>query len=141
VHLLETELERAYEKVQINTEIAEPQYIVDARLSLEEVNWDLWRDIAKLAPFGVGNPKPLFLFEGVMPRAVEQFGKERQHLKLVFEKQNGEKVSAIKFYAKPEDLGLTSRREVKPKVNLLAHLEKSTFGNYPELRLRIVDLV
>ena len=47
VHLLEQELERAYEKVRINTEISEPQYIVDARLSPEEVNWDLWRDISK----------------------------------------------------------------------------------------------
>jgi single-stranded-DNA-specific exonuclease len=103
VHLLEAELERAYEKVRSDSAVSLPQYAVDARLSLDEVNWDLWRDVAKLAPFGVGNQKPLFLFEGVAPRAVEQFGREKQHLKLIFEKQSGEKVSAVKFFAKPED--------------------------------------
>lgn len=137
VHLLESELERAYEKVRLNRE-TEPRYAVDARMSIDEVSFDVWNDIAKLAPFGVGNPKPLFLFEQLVVNAVEPFGREKQHLKLIFEKSNGEKVSAVKFFAKPDDFGGIA---VGQFINLLAHLENSTFGNRPELRLRIVDIL
>ncbi|MEK7208212.1 MAG: single-stranded-DNA-specific exonuclease RecJ [Patescibacteria group bacterium] len=153
VYLLESELERAYEKVRTISQTTIPQYLVDAKLSLDEVSWDLWRDVAKLAPFGVGNPKPLFLFEQVPILKVEPFGRERQHLKLVFEKQNGERISAIKFYSKPEDFGLENaprsdlgsgeRSDLGTpfRINLLAHLERSTFRDFPELRLRIVAVV
>ncbi|TSC83496.1 MAG: single-stranded-DNA-specific exonuclease [Parcubacteria group bacterium Gr01-1014_17] len=143
VHLLESELERAYEKVRLPAQAglsreAKPQYAVDARISIDEVSWALWNDIAKLAPFGVGNPKPLFLFEQFVVSAIELFGKEKQHLKLVFKKSDGEKISAVKFFSKPDDFGGIAQGQ---NINLLAHLEKSTFGNRPELRLRIVDVV
>ena len=32
----------------------------DALLQLKDVNWDLWRHLQSLAPFGIGHPKPLF---------------------------------------------------------------------------------
>jgi single-stranded-DNA-specific exonuclease len=137
VHLLEMELERAYEKVRVS-QLDVPKYSVDSVLSLDEMNWDLWSDIEKLSPFGVGNPKPLFLFEQIAVSAVEQFGKERQHLKLIFEKQNGEQISAVRFYSSHDDFGGISRGQ---KINLLANIERSVFRSVPELRLRIVDVV
>lgn len=137
VHLLEAELESAYEKVWKGRGSETAQYVVDARLSFDEMDLDLWREVSKLAPFGVGNPKPLFLFEKAVVIRVEQFGKEKKHLKLVFEKSNSEKVSAVKFFAQHGDFGGIFPGQ---NINFLAHLEKSTFGNYPELRLRIVDI-
>ena len=137
VHLLESELERAYEKVR-SEYVADSGTIADAVLTFDEVNDKTWQDITKLAPFGVGNPKPIFLFENARMRKMEQFGKEKQHLKLTFAKTNGMYVNAIQFYAKPEDFP-PALREGRP-VNLLAHLERSTFGNRVELRLRIVDI-
>ena len=140
VHLLESELERAYEKVRENQMLANEHLILaDATLSFDEVNEKTWNDIQKLAPFGVGNPKPVFLFENAKVRRVEQFGKEKQHLKLVFAKSDGVYVNAIKFYAEPFDFD-NEPAEGKT-VNLLAHVEKSTFGNRTELRLRIVDIL
>ena len=37
----------------------------DALLHLKDVNWDLWRHLQSLAPFGIGHPKPLFWSRGV----------------------------------------------------------------------------
>ena len=139
VHLLEEELERAYEKVRTIGSGEAAGIIVDAKLSLSDISWDTWRYIEKLAPFGVGNPKPLFLFEDVEVKKVEQFGKEKNHLKLIFEKENGEKVSAIKFFTKSEDFNPPPK--VGSRTCLLAHLERSTFRDFPELRLRIVDVL
>jgi len=138
VHLLESELERAYEKVRAEY-VSDQTRIADALLTFDEVNDKTWQEVCKLAPFGVGNPKPLFLFQNVKARKIEQFGKDKQHLKLTFAKENGVYVNAIQFYAKVEDFppALGEGRA----VNLLAHLERSTFGNRIELRLRIVDIV
>ena len=155
VHLLEAELERAYEKIR--QERSNPPAsgfdLVDATLSFDEVNERTYTEVQRLAPFGVGNPKPVFLFENAEVRRMEQFGREKQHLKLTFAKSDGVYVNAIKFYAKTEDfpvlreprtdLGSGERSVLGglPQVNLLAHLEKSTFGNRTEFRLRIVDIV
>ena len=60
-------------------------------------------------------------------------------MELVFERQDGTKLSAITFFKTDKDWG----REVvegKP-LSLVATFEKSMFKNFPELRLRIVDIV
>ncbi len=138
VHFLEEELARAYERAREQS-FSAPELFADAQLSLDEVSWDLWRQIEKLAPFGTGNPKPLFLFENVVPVAVEKFGKEKNHLKLIFEKTSGEKVNALSFFWKEDEM-VPALRAGTP-LSLAAHLERSTFRNYPELRLRIVDIL
>jgi len=138
VHLLEEELERAYEKVRTEQTL-ESAVVADAVLSFDEVNFHLFEELEKLAPFGVGNHKPIFLFENAKVRKMEQFGKEKQHLKLTFAKSDGVYVQAIKFYATIADFS-TQLSEGNP-ITLLAHLEKSTFNNRTELRLRIVDIV
>lgn len=117
---------------------------VDASISFDDVNWQTYGILEKLAPFGTGNPKPLFLFENALLREVKVFGKEKNHIELGFSKQNGDKVAAIGFFSTPEDwrakLGASRKLAVGEKVHLVATLEKSTFRSFPELRLRIVDI-
>ncbi|MDO8594054.1 MAG: DHH family phosphoesterase [bacterium] len=137
VHLLEAELERAYEKVRSEYK-GEQTAFADAVLSFDDVHMRTHEEVQKLAPFGVGNPKPVFLFENAKVRKMEQFGKEKQHLKLTFAKSDGVYVNAIQFFAKPEDFPV-ALQEGRP-INLIANLERSTFGNRIELRLRIVDI-
>jgi single-stranded-DNA-specific exonuclease len=144
VHLLESELERAYEALRTTrSDLVEERsdFVADAVISLDEVRESTYNEVQKLAPFGVGNPKPVFLFEKAKVCRVEQFGKDKQHLKLTFVKSDGVYVNAIKFYAKPEDFRSNLKDLEGKTVNLLAHLEKSTFGNRTEFRLRVVDLL
>ena len=139
IHTLEEELNRAYEAARAAYAGTMEENFVDQELSLEEANWDIYRIIEKLAPFGTGNLKPTFIFRDIVPREVNHFGKEKNHLELVFERQDGTKLSAITFFKTDKDWG----REVvegKP-LSLVATFEKSMFKNFPELRLRIVDIV
>jgi len=149
VHKLESDLLAAYEAVYVALATADAvgeseKVFVDASISFDEVHWQTYGCIEKLAPFGVGNPKPLFLFENALLREVKAFGKEKNHIELGFSKQNGNKVSAIGFFSTPEDwrkrLGASRKLAVGEKVHLVATFEKSTFRNFPELRLRIVDI-
>jgi single-stranded-DNA-specific exonuclease len=70
------------------------QVRVDAELSLRGVGDACLADLARLEPFGTGNPEPLFLSRGVRVRARRIVGEH--HLKLVLE-QDGCSIQAIGF--------------------------------------------
>ncbi len=112
--------------------------MIDKKLSLDDVNWNTYKIIEQLAPFGVGNPKPLFMFERIVIKECKLFGKEKNHLELRFITSESKPVSAIAFFASAH-----TREQLKSgmSINLVATLEKSMFKNYPELRLRIVDII
>jgi len=137
IHTLEDALNTAYDLHAQNTE-QEPVWI-DKKLNFDDVTFGLYDQLEKLAPFGVGNPKPLFLFESVVIQKAEVFGKEKNHLKLTFVSPNKKVLTAIQFFAKPDSYTPTITDGMK--IDLIATLEKSLFGRRPELRLRIVDIV
>ncbi len=138
IHLLEEALCKAYEHLEKEVPKTEDVFI-DGKLTLNDVNWVVYESIAQLAPFGTGNEKPVFLFEGITIDEVKLFGKEKNHLELIFRNSQGKKVSAIGFFTTVDSYDKKIARG--EKINLIATLEKSTFRNFPELRLRIVDVV
>ncbi len=111
---------------------------VDMALSLEEVTPSLHRTIMRLSPFGVGNDKPLFVFRGATPEVVTTFGKGNEHTRATFRHKNGT-LTAIAFFKLPDSF--TRSLSSGAPVDLLAHVERSTFAGRSELRLRIVDCV
>jgi len=146
IHLLEEELVASYEKTK--REQGVEQKTVDKILSIDDVNWGTYKDIEQLAPFGVDNPNPTFLFEGLPIADIKMFGKEKNHLELQFKNSRENAVSAIGFFMdeKTFSAGVGSasvgcKLEEGRKINLIASFEKSMFRGRPELRLRIVDVV
>jgi len=137
IHTLEENLEKAC------TEIDHKQILVekkaDAEISLDDISWNLYGDVEKLSPYGTGNTKPVFLVKNALVETVKSFGKENNHIELILRDSKNRKVSAIQFFSQKSDLP----KSVMPKasINLLVHIEKSMFKNYPELRLRIVDIL
>lgn len=141
VHLLEDELERAYEKVRSKRESSKHEDVItiDRKLSLDEVTWQTYNEIEKLSPFGVGNPKPLFMFEDIQAEEIKFFGKDKNHLEIVFNVKKGRKIKAISFFF---DKGKFSKEpKVGEKFKMIASFEKSFFRSYPELRLRVEDVL
>lgn len=122
-----------------NAAMGEADEMIDAEMKLDQVNYSLYNEIAKLAPFGVGNPKPVFLFKNVMPTAVRIFGKGSEHVELLFTGKNGSKIPAISFFGVTEPWASVVAAN-KP-IDLVASVEKSMFRNRPELRLRIADVI
>ncbi len=117
--------------------------LVDKKLEVDEITWKLYDQVAALAPFGMGNAKPLFLLENVPVSFSRMFGKEQNHLQLNLQKSDASIIPAIKFFAPTAwaSTWLPGNQVEQRRVSMLAHLEKSTFGWKPELRLRIVDIV
>ena len=138
IHILEEELDRAFGRLSPQAVTAGGEFLADAALSLDEINVDTYGLVEKLAPFGVGNPKPIFLLKNVSPGTIRQFGKEGNHLEIIFENSVGEAIKAIGFFQTAESFSKSIK--VGEPLNLAATLEKSYFGRAPEIRLRIVDI-
>lgn len=142
VHYLEQHLNEAAKRLgaeTASTEEVDGKDLIDMELSLDAVDWRLYDDIAKLAPFGVGNPKPTFLFRKVMPENVRTFGKAHNHIEITFKNKRGSKVSAISFFGATSEWA--KKVEMNKPIDLVASVEKSMFRGRPELRLRIEDVV
>jgi single-stranded-DNA-specific exonuclease len=167
IHTLEEALAEAHGKIHgkaeessasdvLTTADAAPEHIADAEFLLSDVTWETYRAIAVLAPFGIGNPKPLILLRDLTLSRVRSFGRDAAHLELRFAVPNhghpmsqgtlGHRMSsvptfsvaAIGFFMKSD--AFEAALEPGERVNLLAHLEASYYRTTPELRLKIVDV-
>jgi len=65
-----------------------PKVKVEMELPPEEITFDLVEELAKLEPFGMANPKPLFGVRGIRGRAAQAIGKEGQHLRFQVGQEN-----------------------------------------------------
>ncbi len=137
IHFLEEELLKAYDQIE-QEQVSDEEISVDKKISLEDVNEQNYKLIEKMAPFGMANPKPTFLFEDIEIVEVKKFGKEKNHLEISFASENRYMVRAIAFFSAPENF--KTLLEKGKKISLIANLEKSFFRGRPELRLRIVDI-
>ena len=118
--------------------LVKEEVIIDMELRLEDVNQLLVNDLKALAPFGADNRKPLFAFKQVVPSSVEQFGKTKEHLKLQFGTENGQR-EAIAFFATVDSYSAVPT--VGQELTLLAHVEQSFFMGRAQIRMMIVDIL
>lgn len=126
---LEDKLSEALSKLEMKE--IEKESGID--LEIADVGEELWGVLSQLAPFGMGNPKPIFKINSVV-KDFRQFGKTQDHLEVILKPS----IKAISFFTPAEQY--ESVLKVGSPVNLHAHLEKSYFRNRPELRFRIVDI-
>ena len=96
------------------------------------------REVMRLAPFGEGNPKPLFAFPRVTPESVSLFGKGKEHTKVSLRTRQGT-LEAIAFFTQPD--GFAAPLQDGAPVTLVAHVEQAFFMNRFVTRLRIVDVL
>lgn len=144
IHFLEKHLNDSQVKIKDlrfeKLESAEVDY-VDAELKLDDITWKLQEDLDRLSPFGMNNPKPLFIFKKVKPASVRTFGKGNDHVELVFKKSGGVPVPAILFFGADNDWVKVLEKEKDREIDLVASIEKSMFRGRKELRLRVVEVV
>ncbi len=138
IHFLEDRLIAVCENIS-KEETTENDRSIDAIISIDDVTAENYKVIEQLAPFGVANPKPTFMFKNIAVATVKEFGKEKNHLELSFLTSRGRPVKAISFFKTRESFGkLIAAGE---KIDLIATFEKSFFAGRTELRLRIVDIL
>ncbi len=132
-HELHTRLERAYESLRSEVSSA-VEIVIDRTLELAELPHAL-KQIQKLAPFGVGNTKPLFLLPNVTVSNIKLFGKTQNHLGLTLVKDMA-RTEAIAFFSTPDSFQKPIVKDMK--ADIVGHVELDWRG---QPRLRIVDVL
>lgn len=138
IHTFDTKINAAFAALGEESKRVSREVTVDATLSLDDISRTLVRELALLAPYGEGNPKPVFAFQRVAPASVTSFGKGGDHTKAMFVSDRGTH-EAIAFFAEPTSF--THRLAEGEPVTLIAHVEESFFMNRPSIRLRIIDVL
>lgn len=93
---LKTRLEE-YAFTQIDESLLTPVLDIDLELDFSNINEQLWQQILHLAPFGIGNPVPIFASRGVRVLDARLVGRDKQHLKLKLMGHEGDILEAIGF--------------------------------------------
>lgn len=69
-------------QIELNrTEDGPPALVIDAELSFEEIDLALINEVLRLAPFGNGNPTPIFVSSGIAVVEDRRIGREGNHRK------------------------------------------------------------
>lgn len=111
-----------------------PTYDVDAVLSPEEISFDLYEAIQAMAPFGEGNPEPLFVIERAEMVSCRRVGQEANHLSLQVAQGQEERLKGI-YFRYPEE------KEVpKGRVDLVAQIIRNRFGGRDCLEVQVHDM-
>lgn len=109
----------------------------DLILTLPEISRALFAEVSMLAPFGAGNPKPLFYIGNTVVTEVRRFGKEKNHVELMLEcRESGTTCRAFDFFKAPEDF--THTPISGSPAHVLGTLERDTYRG--GLSIRIVDV-
>ena len=133
VHELPSRLAAAYLAVNA-TVTGAVEVLLDRELDLAELS-SAHRDLQKLAPFGVGNTKPLFIFPGVSVSATRAFGKTKNHLGLTLSRDNV-RTEGIAFFSTPDSF---NKKIVQgDKADIVGHVEADWRG---APRIRVVDVL
>ena len=112
-------------------------YVCDMRISVDDISTDLIRSVKKLAPYGMDNPKPLFVIEGVA-RETRNFGSAKNHFEIAFKTTWGDTIRAIAFYKTDE-----SFRKIEPNelVRIVGHVEENFFAGRKTIQIKLVDVL
>ncbi len=133
---LRARLEKLAEK-GIDEEKLSPVVKVDLELDCSFWNLDFWEELAALAPFGFGNPEPVFLSRNIEVVDARLVGANSQHLKL--------RVTCHKLQITFDAIGfnfgpfLASLGPGKT-IDLVYNLQKNEWNGNKSIQLRIKDL-
>ncbi|MDR3547841.1 MAG: single-stranded-DNA-specific exonuclease RecJ [Candidatus Pacebacteria bacterium] len=142
IHFLEAKLNDAYASLSF-LEHDEADY-ADAELALSEATTQFLTKLERLAPFGMGNPKPAFVMRDVHIKEVAWFGKAGEHLRLRLDSNNLDftmhNLEAISFYAKRELGKACDSLSSGTTATILGTLERDQFSRGQPVRVRIAAI-
>ncbi|MCD6225668.1 single-stranded-DNA-specific exonuclease RecJ [bacterium] len=118
-----------------------PKIEIDASLPLRAVNFDYYRAVSQLAPFGFGNPQPLFLFKNLRVVEVRQIGSDGAHLKLLLDDPQTPIQERVMAEAVGFNLGEWGGRLLPGDlVDVVASFDEDSWGGRKKIVLKIKDL-
>jgi single-stranded-DNA-specific exonuclease len=112
-----------------------PVTSIDISCRIDEITLETIQELDKLAPYGVGNPKPMILLEKMNIKELRQVGTEQQHLKCQLE-QEGAILDGIGF-----SLGeVASEISIGAQLDVLGQLDINEWNGTKKPQIMMKDL-
>ncbi|MDF2523338.1 MAG: recJ [Clostridiales bacterium] len=111
-----------------------PKLKIDVNVSKNDLSIQNVRELDLLAPFGAGNPGPLFVYNGLKVSDIRTVG-ENKHLKLKLE-DGGLYLDAIGFNM----AAFTEQLTNKPMIEVACQLEVNVWNSVEKVQLNLKDL-
>ena len=128
---LEAGLSRLVTEQLVDVELS-PHLDIDALVTLPDLGGDAYQTTQLMAPFGIGNPIPVFLSRAVEVLEQRTMGNNNEHLRMKL-KQQGTVWDGVAFR-------LSSHlSELSSPVDIVYNLEVDRWGGKEQLRLNILD--
>ncbi len=109
-----------------------PHLDIDAQMNLRDLGGDTYQTTQLLAPFGNGNPVPIFLSRGVELLEQRTMGNGGEHLRMKL-KQGGTVWDGVAFRLRDH------LPEIAPRLDIVYNLEINRWNDKENLRLNILD--
>lgn len=127
-------------KQKIDEDMLKKVLKIDLPMSLSLVTISLYRQIQKLAPFGVGNPEPTFVSQNVLVANARCVGKEGKHLKLTLSQQG----CVSNIHNTYEAIGFGMGEFIKQigrntRIDIVYSIDENTWRNRRSLQLKLKD--
>lgn len=123
-----------YADCVIDDSILIPKLKIDTKLDDNDINLTVVSELEMLAPFGAGNPSPVFAYEGFKIGDIRGVG-DNKHLKLRLE-NSGVSVDAIGF-----NMGnLLSEYKRTDLLDVACALEINTWNSIQKVQLNLKDI-
>lgn len=135
VYDFEERMGRALEALS-HEEEGRVEAFADGELSARDASRELLSRLERLAPFGMGNPKPVFAFRDVSIERVTWFGKGEEHLKVLIA-HDGATIEGVSFYARRELGASCAALSPGKRASVLGCLERDQFARGQPVRLRL----
>lgn len=120
---------------KLTAEDFKPVLYPEFEIELDDLDFDTINEINKLAPFGMGNPKPIFQINRLHSDEIRQIGANSNHLKIHF--RNEEKqLDAVGF-----GMGdLYPRISPHAAISAVGELEINEWNGHKKMQIMLKDL-
>lgn len=108
---------------------------IDMELDIKDIGFNLIEEISMLAPYGLGNPKPVFAYKRITVESADYTGKDKRDLMLLVQDEN-RVFDCIGLDYANENITFLK----KEKVDIAFNLELSVFKDIETIQFKINDL-
>lgn len=113
-----------------------PTLNIDLEIDINDLVWKIAEELEKFEPFGDINPRPKFLTKNLIVNETNFVGKDKQHLKIKVNDENGLSKKVIIFNCEE----VCPNLQINDKIDLVYELITNEWNGNKELELNAIDL-
>lgn len=136
-NLTELEAKLQEEASYLSEEDFRPALKIEEKIKLADVSVAFIAQLEKLAPFGMDNPKPIFLLENMHLKGTKRIGADKTHLKtMLATEENDATLDSIGFGVGD----LVDKISPTAAVDVVGELSINEWNNVKKPQLRMMDI-